>query len=321
MSYVDRFTNDAIENTVHAQDEARKRYTKLILLFVGTASLFPFGCCKEDDRLSFLDQEDKQISLCGDQWDLARSAKVVFDGKKYMTPSGKQHLIDSELEEITNSSSISTLNLSVNGAQKPVWEYSDIKLSDGRIFVCGGITDHNKLSPLKETWLLDPRTKLIVPGPQMNTARCLASLLLLKDGRILILGGQSSVGKGSLGVSEMYDPVSNRIYDFGKLSVPRVSPGVVQLGNGNVIVVGGLTGNQPDKYGSETQSVEILDVPKRQYKLGGNITFQRSDPIVVPYKDNQAVVIGGFVVLDNLSGDAVWQRNWEIFQSESNKKP
>ena len=75
----------------------------------------------------------------------------------------------------------------------------------------------------------------------MSTPRSQHTATLLKDGRILLVGGCRMVAR--LANVEIYDPVSNTYQPTGSLNTPRSAHSATLLPDGRVLVVGGY-GNQ-----------------------------------------------------------------------------
>jgi LysM repeat protein len=88
-----------------------------------------------------------------------------------------------------------------------------IRLADGRVLVVGGV--HQDFAPpkaymtklLASAELFEPATGRFVPTGSMSTARIGATAVLLKDGRVLVAGGDASdSGPDPLASAEVYMP-------------------------------------------------------------------------------------------------------------------
>src|SRR5262249_30088921 len=74
----------------------------------------------------------------------------------------------------------------------------------------------------------------------MTERRWAHTATLLRDGRVLVLGGFPNLGSGAtVATAEIYDPVTNAFHAF---PAPRALPGLTAtvLGSGEVLVVGGF---------------------------------------------------------------------------------
>lgn len=261
-----------------------------------------------DDGVTYLDCDGKKINN-RDWFDSA--CKVEFEGREYETAVGNGEHIREKLSSLKSARDFYDLLLPIDGNAESVVQYSGVELPDGRVFIVGGCARDKVLS---QTWLYSPATKKVYAGPSMSTARCEVSLLLLGDGRVLILGGKPSAYSGVSAQSEIFDPKRNLIADCGRLAVPRVSPGLVQLRNNMVVIVGGVTTPSfAEGPGHETNKVEILDLEQKRCTAAGEIVYPRYWPVLIPHGDDQVIVVGGMYMLDNVSGDTVWQTERETF--------
>ena len=65
---------------------------------------------------------------------------------------------------------------------------------------------------------------------------------LLRDGRVLIVGGENA--EGMVKASEIYDPLSNTLTRTGDLKYERREHRAILLQDGTVLVIGGITGDE-----------------------------------------------------------------------------
>lgn len=82
-----------------------------------------------------------------------------------------------------------------------------------------------------------------IPAADMASARVFATATLLRDGRVLVAGGQN--GDGILATSEFYDPALN-VWQVGpSIFVGRTGHTATLLTDGRVLIAGGLTALSP----------------------------------------------------------------------------
>ena len=74
----------------------------------------------------------------------------------------------------------------------------------------------------------------------MIEARSNATAVLLRDGRVLIAGGEKS-GAGSSTI-EVFDPVTLTFSFAGALASPRTEHAMALIADGRVLIVGGSSG-------------------------------------------------------------------------------
>ncbi|MFO0971928.1 MAG: kelch repeat-containing protein [Phycisphaerae bacterium] len=103
-------------------------------------------------------------------------------------------------------------------------------LADGRVLVAGGQSSAlvNGSNVIAKTDLYDPATNSFSPGPDMGTSRQGHQAVLMPDGTVLVIGGQTEVitddstESVDLDTSETYDPVANTFTPSAtKMAAPR----------------------------------------------------------------------------------------------------
>jgi hypothetical protein len=130
----------------------------------------------------------------------------------------------------------------------PRYAHTATLLPDGRVVVIGGITDVNNATRLNSAEIYDPATNTWTLAQGGSSAfRNQHTATLLKDGRILVIGGDANFG-GVVNSAEIFDPATGQF-------TPVASPGpmaqhtAVALNDGSVLVFGGYagyTGSSPD---------------------------------------------------------------------------
>lgn len=129
-------------------------------------------------------------------------------------------------------------------------------LKSGLVLVTGGEDGRG------DTWasaeLYDPRSRSFRPTGAMREARTRHSATLLDDGRVLIAGG----GVGNyyspvvLQTAEIYNPDTETFEPVGNLTVTRQKHGAVLLGDGRVLVIGGV---YDELNGPAPSNAEVFD--------------------------------------------------------------
>ena len=113
-------------------------------------------------------------------------------------------------------------------------QFSIATLPDGRVLVAGGFREDGRLTI--STLLYDPARDAWSEGPQMLDARLNHSMVALPGGDVLFVGGESY---GSA-TAERYDFRKNKFTDAGRLASPRLVAQAALLGDGRVLLTGGL---------------------------------------------------------------------------------
>ncbi|HET9695382.1 MAG TPA: kelch repeat-containing protein [Terriglobales bacterium] len=128
------------------------------------------------------------------------------------------------------------------------WMHTATLLADGKVLIAGGrnnnCTANCPIYSLNTAEIFDPAAGTFTPTGSMKISRYNHTATLLDDGRVLILGGETTedLGTGSeeVGPAEIYDPATGQFTKWTSLVLPRSSHSVTLLNNGKLWVVGGL---------------------------------------------------------------------------------
>lgn len=116
-----------------------------------------------------------------------------------------------------------------------------VLLPDGRVFLIA----HDRNATSSAAYLVDPAAKTVglikVPGfPNAPPFGVEPSLALLRDGRVLVAGGQADVYKPDLLTSALlFDPAIETFEKTGSMHTARWHHAMVTLPDGRVLVAGG----------------------------------------------------------------------------------
>jgi hypothetical protein len=159
-----------------------------------------------------------------------------------------------------------------------------VTVANGKILAAGGLTDQGTTTSTAD--LYDPVAGSWSAAGSMSIGRVDVSAVALVDGRALVLGGWSqlsavnkitgdlSYNVAPLATAELYDAASNTFILTGTMTVPRASPGITLLPNGNVLVVSGTTGLSPQF----TATAEIYNTTTSDGGAAGTFTAVGSLP-------------------------------------------
>lgn len=126
----------------------------------------------------------------------------------------------------------------------PRWEFTALELLDGRVFVidhesCNGMSDlGGPPHPPGPTDILDPATHLWTPAAPLNATRSEFVALRLRDGRVLVTGGDNG-WHAAYSSTKVFDPATGRWAATGLLNTARMGPVGALLPDGRVLVAGG----------------------------------------------------------------------------------
>ncbi len=166
-------------------------------------------------------------------------------------------------------------------------------LDDGRLLVAGGsgreIVDDERpfwsRQDLATVEIYDPGSGQWSAASSMRIARQGARAALLRDGRVLVIGGAS--GFSVIGDAELYDSSSDRWERAASMSVPRRFHTATLLADGRVLVVGGEA--------TETaySSAEVYDPETDSWTATADMARPRSGHAALLLEDGRVMVVGG----------------------------
>jgi hypothetical protein len=115
-------------------------------------------------------------------------------------------------------------------------------LSNGRVLIAGGSGSAVAGRPLASAETFNPTTLAFTATGSMATARDGMTATRLKDGRVLIAGGDD-------GSAELYNPATGKFSAAGQMIADRTGATATLLPDGRVYIAGGGTG--PDASSAE----------------------------------------------------------------------
>ncbi|MFO0595718.1 MAG: kelch repeat-containing protein [Myxococcaceae bacterium] len=133
-------------------------------------------------------------------------------------------------------------------------------------------------------------------GPPLKDARQHHSATLLKDGRVLVVGGRGADGISVLASCELFDPKKNAWSSCGTLVTPRSHHTATALLDGRVLVVGGTantTGDDGTSRSSSIGNVEAWDPKSNKWSALPSLTDARNGHTATLLTDGTVLVVGG----------------------------
>jgi hypothetical protein len=160
-------------------------------------------------------------------------------------------------------------------------------LNDGTVLITGGEVNSDTLATTASAEIFDEHSGRFTPTGTMHVPRATHTATLLRDGRVLIVGG--AVGRENVTDSaEIYDPKTHSFSLAGELSVPRYKHAACLLDDGSVLVVGGS--DQKDWRGAY-DTAEMFDPRTNTFQNVGRMSKPR---FKLP---PEAVLVNGHVVV------------------------
>jgi hypothetical protein len=158
-------------------------------------------------------------------------------------------------------------------------------LGDGRVLVVGGQNDQVRAS----AEIYNPKTGKFSPTGSLDAPRENHTATLMADGRVLIAGGDPSGGDDQtpLASAELYDPKSGTFSPTGSMTTSRKRAGAALLGDGRVLMVGGL-----DAQVNTLSTAEIYDPKSGTFSPTGSMLTAQSVMSVITLSDGRVFVVG-----------------------------
>ncbi|MFH1706976.1 MAG: kelch repeat-containing protein [Planctomycetota bacterium] len=177
--------------------------------------------------------------------------------------------------------------------QYPRYGHSATLLQDGTVFIAGGLYDYkNDTNDDFEftTGIFNPQSALFETlgfVARLTSTRFFHSAVLLKDGKVLIMGGLSRgdnvfkssgfMGAGILSTAEIFDPFTRSVRSVGGMTKGRIFPSATLLPSGKVLVCGGYVGVTSDGILVYDSSAEIYDPGSGNFTSTGLMLTPRGE--------------------------------------------
>ena len=170
------------------------------------------------------------------------------------------------------------------------WEATATALTDGKVLVAGGTSQHFALSSAQ---LYDPLTGTFAPAANMIASRVDHTATLLPSGRVLLAGGtpgsSSPINSDS---AEIYNPGTNTFaITAGAMTSylnGRYGATATLLADGKVLIAGGQ-----DNAGNGLVSAEVFDEGSGRFTATGNLGTARYAATASLLSDGKVLIAGG----------------------------
>jgi hypothetical protein len=171
-------------------------------------------------------------------------------------------------------------------------------LSDGRVLVVGGVgAGVESPAVLGTAELYSPKSNKFKATTSMSTPRLAAAAVRLRDGRVLVVGGENSSYLG-INTAEVYNPKTARWTLTSPMNYRRLNATATLLKNGKVLIVGGYSVNS---FCCALSSAEIFDPATGTFSTTGFMAVGRRNHTATRLKDGRVLVAGGY---NGLNGNA-----------------
>jgi hypothetical protein len=181
----------------------------------------------------------------------------------------------------------------------PGWYRTATLLADGRVLFAGGGESGTLPAPTPtptgpapspvgvvyepgaSAEVYDPKTGTFTATGSMTAWRSRGSAVLLRDGRVLVLGG-------GVASAELYDPATGKFSPTGSMGVSRTGQTATLLANGRVLVTGGMS-----SVGSELDSAELYDPATGAFSSAGLLSQGLDLDTATLLEDGRVLIVGG----------------------------
>ena len=119
---------------------------------------------------------------------------------------------------------------------------------------------------------------------------------LLSDGKVLVAGGTGFSGGVVRGLdsAELYEPVTEKWNDTGRLNVPRTLHTATLLKDGRALIVGGVDGRD---FSSSLSGAELYDPVTGAWSITGSLNARRHGHTATLLKNGKVLVVAGGEIL------------------------
>ena len=161
-------------------------------------------------------------------------------------------------------------------------------LESGDVLITGG-ADHDSPGGVAWAEIFHPATMSFETVPSMHYGRVSHTMTLLRDGRVLIVGGR---GDKVNAIAEIYDPKTRRFSETGRLIAPRYKHTAGLLADGRVLIAGG---SDERDWSGTLNSTEIYDPKTGRFSAGPTLNESRfklpEDAVQLP--SGRLLIAGG----------------------------
>jgi hypothetical protein len=162
------------------------------------------------------------------------------------------------------------------GASPSVGENSVTLLPDGRALMVSADSRITLYDPASGTFTLTAVTWIYDQF----------SVNLLRNGKVLLAGGDDDNGDGPFRQAVLYDPSTGNLTPTGSMTVGRNVHAAAVLPDGKVLIAGGYIGRV-------SQSAELYDPDTETFSPIGSMIWPRSEHTATLLQDGRVLIAGG----------------------------
>jgi Galactose oxidase, central domain len=187
-------------------------------------------------------------------------------------------------------------------------------LAGGKVLVAGGIGGLGRPLPLlASAELYDPVSGTFAQTGSMAVARFEHTATLLKDGKVLVTGGNDFPAIAS---AEVFDPQTGSFTKAGDMTTGRTEHTASLLPSGQVLIAGGWNGHLPDASDDppwNPEWVELFDPATARFSPSAVMSATRYGHQALQLSDGRVLLLGGIPQVQNLHWETPHPDYAEIF--------
>jgi hypothetical protein len=171
-------------------------------------------------------------------------------------------------------------------------------LPNGKVLLAGGSPGDNPYEVTSTAELFDPAIGEFTATGSMETSRTNGTATLLKNGEVLVTGGDDASGN-PVAKAELFDPNTGMFTPTGSMSVARAGHTATLLTSGELLVAGGRSSGGANA--TVTVTAELFDPATGAFVLTGSMDSPRELHTATRRTDGKVLVTGGIDGKSDLS--------------------
>ena len=176
--------------------------------------------------------------------------------------------------------------------------HTQTRLNDGRYLLVGGVDGKN--IPTVNCEVYDPKTGKFSAVGSLTYKRTFHQAILMNNGRVVVFGGFADMGailsaqkalESGIRQTEIFDPTTNKWTVGPSLRYGRGAPGAQDIGNGKILIIGGVVRGSfaPDL----SNTCELYDMSTNRATTARSITTRTAFMTTFRLPGNRVLVAGG----------------------------
>jgi WD40 repeat protein len=171
-------------------------------------------------------------------------------------------------------------------------------LPNGKVLIVGGGSDGGATLPFYGTGsataeLYDPTAGVFTSTGSMAAARFGHTATLLKNGKVLVVGGTDFYSSTPFSAAEIYDPATGHFSLTGSMATPRAGHSATLLEDGKVLITGGFnTGLINGQFGVSS-TAELYEPANGSFSATGQMGVMRDEHTATLLPNGMVLVAGG----------------------------